>query len=47
MREAIEYARGTNKIRVESERVLSLQQWKAVNGKMKEALDLLATKEGE
>lgn len=45
MQEAIEYARGANMIRVESEKVLSVERWRAVNAKMKKALDLLKNKE--
>ena len=47
MKEAIEYARGKNRVRVESEHVLSLEKWQAVNNKMREALDLLKNKESE
>jgi len=44
LQEATEYARGNNMFRVESEKVLSIVQRKAVNAKMKKALDML--KEG-
>jgi len=46
LQEAIEYGRGNNMIRVESEQVLSLERWQAMNAKMKKALDLLKNKEG-
>lgn len=47
MQEAIEYSKGDNMIRVESDNALSMENWRAVNAKMKEALDLLKEKEGK
>jgi len=47
LQEALEYARGDNMFRVESEKVLSMERWQAINAKMTEALDLLKNKEDE